>query len=90
MPLTLKDFAYLPDLYGQLDRLAAMILPEPWRFAAPEKERFNQSTHILERHLYLTFEEQMRRREYATDDMSILSNVIDIAFDSVLMVTTTK
>ena len=67
MPLTLKDFAYLPDLYGQLDRLAAMILPEPWRFAAPEKERFNQSTHILERHLYLTFEEQMRRREYATD-----------------------
>ena len=67
MPLTLKDFAYLPDLYGQLDRLAAMILPEPWRFAAPEKERFNQSTHILERYLYLTFEEQMRRREYATD-----------------------
>lgn len=67
MPLTLKAFAYLPDLYGQLDRLAAMILPEPWRFAAPEKERFNQSTHILERHLYLTFEEQMRRREYATD-----------------------
>ena len=67
MPLTLKDFAYLLDLYGQLDKLAAMTLPEPWRFAAPEKERFNQSTHILERHLYLTFEEQMRRREYAAD-----------------------
>ena len=67
MPMTLKDFAYLPDLYGKLDKLASTILTEPWRFAAPEKARFNQSTHILERHLYMTFEEQMRRREYASD-----------------------
>jgi hypothetical protein len=67
MPQTLKDFAYLPDLYGQLGKPAAMILPEPWRFAAPEKERLNQTMHILERHLYLTFEEQMPRGGYADD-----------------------
>jgi len=65
MTQTLKDFAFLPDFYGQLDKLAGMALPEPWCYASPEKERFNQTTHILEKHLYLTFEEQMRRREYA-------------------------
>jgi hypothetical protein len=66
--MTLRDFAYLPDLYGKLNKLAAMIIPEPWRFAAPEKPHFNDSTHVLERHLYLTFDELMRRRKYAADD----------------------
>jgi hypothetical protein len=67
MPQSLREFAFLPDLYGRLDTLAGMAIPEPWRYASPEKERFNRTTPILERHLYLTFEEMMRRRDYATD-----------------------
>ena len=83
---SLKDFAYLPDLYGQLDKLAAMVIPEPWRFAAQEKERLNQRTHILERLLYQTFEELMRRREYATDkDAYIYIGENAAAFNTGLM-----
>lgn len=28
----LFEFAYVPDWYKQLDELAAMALPESWRF----------------------------------------------------------
>lgn len=32
IPTDLFEFAYVPDWYGQLDELAAMALPESWRF----------------------------------------------------------
>ena len=86
MPQTLKDFAFLPDFYSQLDRLAGMTLPEPWCYSRPEKERFNQTTHILEKHLYLTFEEQMRRREYAEDKNAyVYIGESDAAFNTGLL-----
>ena len=31
----LFSFAYVPDWYIQLDALAEMALPEPWRFRNP-------------------------------------------------------
>lgn len=31
----LFEFAYVPDWHGQLDALAEMTLPEPWRFRKP-------------------------------------------------------
>ena len=31
----LFDFAYVPDWYGQLEELAQMALPEPWKFRKP-------------------------------------------------------
>jgi hypothetical protein len=86
--MTMKDFAYLPNLYSQLDRLAEMAMPEPWRFAAPERDRLNQTTHILERHLYATFDEQMRRREYAENkDAYIYIGESRAAFNTGLMTT---
>ena len=83
---TLMNFAYLPDLYGKLDALAAMVLPEPWRYDVPERERFNQTTHILEKHLYMTFEELMRRREYAEDKNAyIYIGERDVVFNTGLL-----
>lgn len=84
--MNLMSFAFLPDLYGKLDALAAMVLPEPWRYATPEKERLNQTTHILEKHLFSTFDELMRRREYATDkDMFIYIGERAAAFNTGLL-----
>ena len=31
----LFSFAYVPNWYSQLDMLAEMALPEPWRFKNP-------------------------------------------------------
>ncbi len=64
---SLTDFAFLPGLHERLDKLAAMAIPEPWRYPNRDWECGNPTTHILERHLYMTFEELMRRREYAAD-----------------------
>ena len=32
----LFSFAYVPNWYSQLDMLAEMALPEPWRFKNPK------------------------------------------------------
>lgn len=63
--ITLKEFAYLPDLPKQLNQLAAIAIPEIWCFKDQSVERSNPETHILERYMYQTFEELMRRRDYA-------------------------
>ena len=46
----LFSFAFVPDWYGQLDELAQMALPEPWRFKKPTNVTKNQDTPILERY----------------------------------------
>ena len=43
----LFDFAYVPDWYGQLEELAQMALPEPWKFRKPANGTKNQDTPIL-------------------------------------------
>jgi len=54
----LFDFAYVPNWYEQLDTLAGMALPEPWRFKKPAHEMKNQDTPILERYLHSIFRKQ--------------------------------
>lgn len=76
-PSRLRDFAYLPGLPKKLDSLAAMALPEPWAFASPEVERENMTTYLIERHLYMTFEELSHLREdyrikYGYENKSII------------------
>ena len=39
---TLMSFDYLPDLYGKLDALAAIVLPTV-ELRRPERERFNKT-----------------------------------------------
>lgn len=51
----LFQFAYIPAWYDQLDALAHMALPEPWRFRTTNPERKNQNTPILERYLHYIF-----------------------------------
>ena len=45
----LFSFAYVPNWYSQLDMLAEMALPEPWRFKNPIYLTKNPDTPILER-----------------------------------------
>ena len=54
----LFDFAYVPDWYGQLEELAQMALPEPWKFRKPTNETKNQDTPILERYIHIIFRKQ--------------------------------
>lgn len=46
IPTDLFEFAYVPDWYGQLDELAEIALPEPWRFRKPAVETKNTDTPI--------------------------------------------
>lgn len=48
----LFDFAYVPGWYWQLDCLAEMVLPEPWRFREPVYSTKNLDTPILERYIH--------------------------------------
>ena len=51
----LFSFAYVPNWYSQLDMLAEMALPEPWRFKKPyilnEKSRYSDIGAIHSRNL---------------------------------------
>ena len=50
----LFSFAYVPNWYSQLDMLAEMALPEPWRFKNPiynEKSRYSDFGAIYSRDL---------------------------------------
>ena len=47
----LFEFAFWPDFFTQLDRLAEMALPEAWRFREPDYAPRNDRTPILERYL---------------------------------------
>ena len=44
----LFSFAFVPNWYLQLDELAELALPEPWRFRQPIFESKNAYTPILE------------------------------------------
>lgn len=55
IPTDLFEFAYVPDWYGQLDELAEMAPPEPWRFRKPAVETRNTDTPILERYINMIF-----------------------------------
>lgn len=48
----LFSFAYVPEWYIQLDSLAEMALPEPWRFRNPIYLTKNPDTPILERYIH--------------------------------------
>ena len=54
----LFDFAYVPGWYWQLDCLAEMALPEPWRFREPVYATKNLDTPILERYIHSIFKKQ--------------------------------
>ena len=51
----LFSFAYVPNWYSQLDMLAEMALPEPWRFKNPIYLTKNPDTPILERYIHTIF-----------------------------------
>lgn len=47
----LFSFAYVPGWYAQLDELAELARPEPWRFRKPMYSTKNPDTPILERYI---------------------------------------
>lgn len=55
----LFSFAYVPNWYSQLDELAEMALPEPWRFKNPIYLTKNPDTPILERYIHAIFKKQL-------------------------------
>lgn len=54
----LFSFAYVPGWYCQLDELAELALPEPWRFREPMYSTKNRDTPILERYIHAIFRKQ--------------------------------
>lgn len=54
----LFTFAYVPGWYLQLDTLAELALPEPWRFRNPLYATKNPDTPILERYVHTIFRKQ--------------------------------
>ena len=61
----LFSFAYIPDWFSQLDDLAEMALPEPWRFLHPSYKTQNTDTPILERYINQVFKTQAVEYNYA-------------------------
>lgn len=55
----LFSFAYVPNWYSQLDMLAEVALPEPWRFKNPIYLTKNPDTPILERYIHAIFKKQL-------------------------------
>lgn len=55
----LFEFAYVPGWYAQLDELAKLALPEPWRFREPAYSTKNLDTPILERYIHTIFKKQV-------------------------------
>ncbi len=54
----LFSFAYVPSWYCQLDELAELARPEPWRFREPIYSTKNTDTPILERYIHAIFKKQ--------------------------------
>ena len=52
------SFAYVPGWYAQLEELAEMAIPEPWRFREPIYYTKNRDTPILERYVHSIFKKQ--------------------------------
>ena len=74
----LFSFAYVPNWYIQLDELAALALPEPWRFRDPAYSTKNPDNPILERYIHAIFKKQVidyntakRREEPAADYLHV-------------------
>ena len=59
--------AYVPGWYHQLDMLAEMALPEPWRFKNPMYGTKNSETPILERYIHSIFRKQAIEYNEAAD-----------------------
>jgi len=51
----LFSFAYIPSWYYQLDDLAELARPEPWKFRDTMYSTKNQDTPILERYIHAIF-----------------------------------
>ena len=49
----------MPGWYCQLDELAGLALPEPWRFRNPDYHTKNPDTPILERYIHSIFKKQV-------------------------------
>lgn len=54
----LFSFAFVPSWYCQLDELAELAIPEPWRFRDPVYAVKNSYTPILERYIHAIFKKQ--------------------------------
>ena len=54
----LFSFAYVPGWYLQLDELAELALPEPWRFKRLDSFTRNTDTPILERYIHSILKKQ--------------------------------
>lgn len=54
----LFSFAYIPSWLDQLDILASLALPEPWKFVCPQYVSKNPDTPILERYVHFVFKKQ--------------------------------
>ena len=73
-------FAYVPNWYIQLDELAALALPEPWRFRDPAYLTKNPDNPILERYIHAISKKQVidyntaKRREELTSDYLHVDN----------------
>lgn len=55
----LFSFAFIPSWYEQLDELAELAIPEPWRFRNPNYYTKNHDTPILERYIHSIFKKQV-------------------------------
>ena len=55
----LFEFAYVPSWYDRLGELAAMAVPEPWRFKNPSYPPKNTDTPILEKYIHFVFKKQV-------------------------------
>ena len=51
--------AYVPNWYEQLDHLAHLTLPEPWRFKEADPVRKNIRTPILEKYIHAVYKAQV-------------------------------
>lgn len=51
--------AYVPYWYLQLDELAKLALPEPWRFKNTGHATKNADTPILERYIHSIYKKQV-------------------------------
>lgn len=58
-PTDLFSYAYVPNWYLQLDTLAELALPEPWKFRNPNYSSKNYDTPILERYVHTIFRKQV-------------------------------
>ena len=63
----LFSFSFVPNWYLQLDTLAELALPEPWRFRSGSYSEKNYDTPILERYIQSIFRKQVIDYNAATD-----------------------